>query len=170
MNEREQLFVAQAFYNAIAEQVSTKDPNNLRGRVSEEYKHLYEETGAKSFDAKLNNEKVGTFSLTVSKPTDSRTEQVVEIDDENKIFRWDGYAYMARHFAGDHILEAVRHYFNATGELPPGCSLVEVNYPGSPGGEVTKTTLKVDTQKVAEVIKGNLPEVAMALLEGGSDD
>ena len=172
LSNREKLIIEQAFYKAIAEDVATKNPDNLRGRVDAEYKDLYKETGAKSFDAKLNGEKVGTFSLTISKPTDSREEKLCEIDDIDALREWDGYAQLAMHYIFDksRAAKAVQEYFKETGEVPEGCVTLDVVYPGNPGGEVERTALKVDTEKVAEVLGNRLPEAAMLLLGSGQND
>ena len=170
LTNKEKLIIEQAFYKAIAEDVATKNPDNLRGLVDAEYRALYEETGAKSFDAKLNGEKVGTYSLTISKPTESKEDKICEIDDLDKLREWDGYANLAKHFIFDKTREAVAKYFKDTGEVPPGCVAIDVVYPGSPGGEVERTALKVDTEKVAEALGNRLPEAAVLLLGGGSND
>lgn len=170
LTNKEKLIIEQAFYKAIAEDVATKNPDNLRGIVDAEYKTLYEETGAKSFDAKLNGEKVGTYSLTISKPTDSREEKICEVDDLDVLREWDGYPQLAMHYIFDRTREAVAKYFKDTGEVPPGCITLDVVYPGNPGGEVERTALKVDTDKVAEALGNRLPEAAMLLLGGGNSD
>ena len=56
-NEREQLVIAQALYNALGEIVSTKDADSLRGQADDFYKALYMECGAKSYDMKIGEEK-----------------------------------------------------------------------------------------------------------------
>lgn len=169
MNEREQLFIAQALFNVIGEQVSTKEPGNLRDRVSQEYKTLYEETGAKSFDAKINGEKVGTFSLTVSKPTESKTQEDFLITDEEKFKAWEDFQAAAMDYANAHLQQIADWHFGNTGEMPEGCEIQKYELAGNPGGEVERTFLKVDEQKVAEVLGNNLPEAVYGLL-GGSND
>ena len=52
--------------------------------------------------------------------------------------------------------------------MPDGCEAVTVATPAQP--EHPKgTVLRVDTQKVAQALRGNLPQAVSALLEGGAD-
>lgn len=170
MKEREKLFVAQAFLNAVGSMCDTKDPDSLRGRVSEEYVRMYEETGAKTFDAKLDGEKVGTFSVKVSKPTDSRERDEFVVADPDKFRRWKDFRAVAYNFAVEHMQDVADWAFGMTGELPDGCEMRKVIVAGKPGGEVVGTTLRIDEGKVAEVMGAHLPEAAMLLLEGGKDE
>ena len=170
MKDIEQLAISQALYNLVADQVSTKDPDNLRGRVSQKYVELYEETGAKSFDVKLGGEKVGTFSLTVSKPTDSVTKTDFFVTDEAKFRAWEDFNAAALDYATAHLQQIADWAFGMTGEIPEGCEVQQFEIAGMPGGEVTRTTLKVDTEKVVELVGNGLPEAARGLLEGGEND
>lgn len=85
LTDRERLTLAQAAQNVIGKIVSTKDPDSLRSKVDDEMLALYEDTGAKSFDLKLCNMKVGTYSVRVSKPI-HRIDLVV--NDREKLSRW----------------------------------------------------------------------------------
>ena len=162
MTDTERLAIAQAFYSAVGEMVSTKNPGNLRDRVNDEYKRLYELTGAKSFDVKLQGEKVGTFSLTVSKPTESVASTALEVVDKAALAEWaavNGYTLVD--------MEAVERHFAESGEVPDGCAADEVVHPGDPGGRVTRTTMKVDAKAVMSALGPQLETVSYALLEGG---
>ena len=164
LNDAERLFVAQAFYNSIGDMVSTKKAGNLRDEVNEQYKRLYEMTGAKSFDAKLLGQKVGTFSLTVSKPTESSTITTLEVADKQALYDWaavNGYLVVD--------MDAVTRHFEESGEVPDGCAAVEIERPGDPGGRVTRTTLKVDAESVVKALGPQLETVSYALLEGGQE-
>ena len=162
MTDTERLAIAQAFYSAVGEMVSTKKPGNLRDRVNEGYKSLYEQTGAKSFDVKLQGAKVGTFSLTVNKPTESETSTSLEVVDKVALRDWaavNGFVTVD--------MEAVERHFAESGELPDGCAAIEVVRPGDPGGRVTRTALKVDAKAVMSALGPQLETVSYALLEGG---
>ena len=172
MNDKEKLIICQAIYSLVAERVATKNPDNLRGQVDAEYKRLYEETGAKSFDAKLNGEKVGTYSLTISKPTDSKPKTDFVLVDAEAFKNWKDFGAVAHAYASEDVnMEDVAAYhFGKTGELPPGCELQEYIVAGNPGGEIERSTLKIDTEKVSEVLGNGLQEAALLLLKGGDDD
>ena len=68
LTEMESLIIAQALFKALSAAVSTKDPDNLRGRIDARAIESYLATGAKSFDLKLNGTKVGSFTVRLSKP------------------------------------------------------------------------------------------------------
>lgn len=170
MTDKDRLIIAQALYNVIAEECSTKDPDNLRGRVSEEYKKLYHETGAKSFDMRLDGVKVGTMSVTVTKPTDSKEVDDFVISDEKSFQNWEGFEAAVRDYAQNHLQQIADWHFGLTGEVPDGCELTHYIVAGSPGGEVSKTTLKIDTPTVIETMQNRLPEAINTLLLGENND
>ena len=166
----ERLAIVQALYNAVKEAVSTKSPGSLRAEVDEQVRALYEATGAKSFDVKLDGEKVGTFSVVVTKPTEGKVEDIFNIADRGALSEWEIPDVMAYGFARDNINEFARWYFEMTGELPPGCELAEVHTPADPGGRIKNTRFVVDATKVVEVLGNGLGAAARELLEGGTDD
>ena len=156
MNPIEQLAIAQALYKSVAAYVKTNDPDNLRGQVDAEYRRLFVETGAKSFEVRIDGVKVGTYSFAEKKSRVSRhlcwdedyfdeiMEWAIENDcvslDESKVF--------------DHI--------DDTGELPPHCGVDEYCYPT----EYTPS-FKVDVEAVKEALGTGLPAAVHGLLEGG---
>ena len=165
----ERLAVAQALYQAAAELVSTKDPDSLRSQADDHYRSLYAMTGAKSFDVKIGGEKVGTFSLTVSKPTESVEVEQFSVTNPAALQAWDkGDPGLMSAFLNVMAREYAEYYFAATGEMPPGCELASVVRPGDPGGEVTRTTLRIDRDAVARAMGSRLGGQAVALLEGGA--
>lgn len=169
-SDMEKLAIAQAFMNAVGALTSTKEHGNLRDRVNAHMVELYDETGAKSFDVKLHGEKVGTYSLTVSRPTESRTESLFGVADREAFAKWPDFGAIAYNFALEHMQEVADWHFGMTGEIPGGCEVTEVTYPGEAGGEVTRSTLRVDSEAVANVLGAELPIAARMLLEGGQDE
>ena len=66
MNDIQRLCVAQALYKAIAGAVKTRTPGNLRSVLDAELVRMYAQTGAKSFDVRMDDgTKVATASSTV---------------------------------------------------------------------------------------------------------
>lgn len=162
----EKLAVAQAFYNAVGKMVSTKDEGNLRGQVNAYFEEVFNTTGAKSFDVKLLGEKVGTYSITVSKAKPAETVRTLSVMDMESFDRWadeNGYTYVG------YDMESVQRMFEETGEVPPGCRVdVEIT-PGVEGGKVSRTTLKVDADAVIDAIGPKLQSASELLLEEGMD-
>ena len=167
----ERLAIAQAVYNGFGGVVSTKDPDNLRGTVDTYFRELYETTGAKTMEVKVSGEKVGTYSVRVSKEEPGKTVREFTVTDKQKAAMaasqlsedaWWMYVY-------ENLDDFLDWYASETGEVLDGCGIVETIYPGTPpayaGG-----TLKVDARKVAEVVAANNLDYGVAGLLGGNDD
>lgn len=168
-NDIEKLIIEQAFFNAVAEDTKTKNPDNLRGRVDAMMERDYYENpmAGKSFDLKLLGQKVGTYSLTVSKGKPSKTETSLEIADRDEFMAWaEANGYVEKVADMDAIMED----FKADGVLPDGCKPVEITTPEVVGGIVTRSTVRVDQERVARALGPQLEPIVYALLEGGEDD
>lgn len=167
LDKVEQLAVLQALQNRIGDMVKTKDPDNLRGQVDRMMVERYESDplAGKSYDVKLFGEKVGTYSLTVSKAKPQSKRLDIDILDPVEFRQWCadmGFLEVN--------MKAVDDYVKATGNVPEGCEPITVIEPEIFGGEVTRTTLKVEPEKVAHVLGHELGEFTVGLLEGGIDD
>ena len=172
LNERERLAVAQAFYKAAGAMVSTKEPGNLREAADAYYKALYEETGAKSFDVKVRDMKVGTYSVRVSKAEPARMQRRFRVSDPAAVLLWaDGFGdqELMRKYMQQSASEFAEWYFHETGELPDGCNVVEVGTPAMPE-QYAGGSLRVEPQRVAEALGARLPEAMDLLLERGADE
>lgn len=157
MKSIEKLAVAQAVYKRIAKHVKTGCPDNLRGEVDAHFMDLYRETGAKSFDIKLGDTSVGSYSIAKKKP-----KPFMEID-------WDksDEDFMDWAYENDAILiddDAIRRYIRETGEIPPSVTVREYDT-----DERLTPTLRIDDYKVEEALKGMLPETVAGLLEADDD-
>lgn len=166
MNDSERLAIAQAIYNHLGKLVSTKDPDSLRAQADREYKALFEQTGAKSFDVRVNGSKVGTYSVKVSKakPAEEHKELVVINQTALCDFIVDQPAKYLEQFARDYCGEFANWYLEQFGELCDGCMVdtvkIEATEPTYMGG-----TLKVNAEDVANAING-LDIGIYGLLEG----
>lgn len=169
LNDVEKLIVEQAFLNAVAKDTRTKTPDNLRGRVDAMMEDAYYNNpmAGRSFDLKLFGEKVGTYSMTVSKGKPQQTDMTLEISDRDGFMAWaEENGYIER--VAD--MEAILADFKEHGVIPEGCTPVEVITPEVVGGVVTRTTVKVDQERVARVLGPQLEPVVYALLGGGEDE
>lgn len=157
----ERLTIAQAVYKVAAEYVSTKNINSLRGHVDEEMIRAYELDGIKSRDLRLNGEKVGTYSVRVSK---AKTESVLRETDHDAFVKWAGEnPELCTLFALNQAAKLAQFALETAGELPDGYEFQEVVTPE----RATGTTLKVDVEKVAKAMSGELPSAVAGLLGGG---
>lgn len=167
LNPVEKLAILQALQNRIGDMVKTKDPGNLRGEVDAMMVDMYQNNplAGKSFDVKLFGQKVGTYSLTVSKAKPQKKRWDIDVLDEVEFRQWCadmGFLEVN--------MKAVNDYVNKTADIPEGCDVVTVIEPEIVGGTVTRTTLKVQPEEVARVMGNNLGEFAELLLEGELDD
>ena len=165
LSNMEKLAIAQAFQTQVGKMTKTGVDYNLRGEVDKEMREMYEATGSKTFDVKLLGRKVGTYYLTISKPTESRTEKRLAVSDGQALFDW-----ALQHDFIEIDMKKVERHFQQTGELPDGCEAYEVTVLGENGGEITRTTLKVDGNEVISALGPQLEPIAYSLLDGGIDE
>jgi hypothetical protein len=164
----EQLAIKQALYKVLAADVDTKDPYNLRGYVSAGIIEQYRQTGAKSYDLRIDGTKVGTMGVSVSKETEERHEKRFRVADDAALDAWvrgnDAQAFWDA-FITSHRDVFAKWYFECMGELPDGCEMADVTIPAKPS-QVTGTSLRVKPEKVREALGANLPTAVAGLLEG----
>ena len=162
----ERLAVAQAIYKAVADIVSTKNPDGMRAQADAELMDAYTQMGVKSMDLRVEGQKVGTYSVTMAKAVPEKQDARLDVEDHDRLVRW----LRSDTEALDSLIEMyadkyAQTLFSASGEVPDGCDAVTVVTPAQP--EHPKgTVLRVDTQKVAQALKGQLPEAVAGLLEG----
>lgn len=193
MTDIERLAVAQALFKVLADVVSTKDPDSLRSKVDADMVATYEETGAKTFDLRLNGAVVGTYTVCVSKEA-HRTDVVV--DDDEAFLAWcleNGHAKNVTTYdvqmpddPADDVSDAVALLLREgviqehtttklcpraltkaqeVGEVPGGCKVVVVDEPAEPTG----TMLRVDPLLVARAMGEELPGAVAGLIAEGGD-
>ena len=165
----ERLAVAQAVYKAVADIVSTKNPDGMRAEADRQLMDAYAQMGVRSMDLKVAGQKVGTYSVTLAKAVPEKQAARLDVTDHGELVRWlkedpDAMDSLIEMYA-DQYAQAL---FAASGEVPDGCEATTVVTPAQP--EHPKgTTLRVDVHKVAEALKGQLPEAVAGLLEGSQD-
>lgn len=160
MTDIEKLAIAQWAYKKFAGLVSTKDADSLRGQADEAYKELYEQTGAKSYDIKVAGDKVGTYSLKVAKAKD---EPRVIVEDEYMFARWVYENHLGHLLKVDQ--KALDKLFYDSGELPDGCTVVNVHTPE----HVSGGTLRIDERKMDELYAHGLIAAPVRTMIGGGE-
>lgn len=169
MADTEMLALMQAIYNEIGSEVKTGDPDNLRGRVNDEYLRLYEETGATSFEVRVNGQRVGTYSFPKTKAQPARQESTVEVVDYDALVAWEDSDFdtFCESWVTRNIEAVARAYFEETGELADGMAIVTREVPATPEGIRSSGTMRVQASKVAEAMGPRLEEAVRGLLESG---
>lgn len=159
LNDDERMYVAQAVYKAVSAEVKTNQ-DNMRGEFDARFRERYRETGAKSYDALLMGEKVGTVTV---KPDDPKPKASFEVYDFDALEDWypqaeDGFSL----FVVANLPDFAEWWFHRTGELPSGCRMrTSTAAPKEP-----TVTLRVDEHKVSEIM-GGLPGGGVLPLLGG---
>ena len=174
LTDMERLAVEQAFYKSIAEDVGTKDPTNLRGRVDEALRDMYDATGATSFDVKLCGKKVGSYSFRKVKGTPTREYEVPVVEDIDELWTYQSsewQAYVKKRtdeWLEENYEQLALDWFDETGELLDGMCMHERWEMGKPDG-IGSSSLRVEPEKVWAVLQERraLGDVAAGLLEGG---
>ena len=167
MNDDIQRFaVAQSLYKALAEQVKTGEPDNLRGRVDDMLRADNREKGTDRFRLMVNGSEVGTLTLRQGRET---TRLVVE--DELAFVDWlftdgIGYLYQFLHTPkGRALVDFMASAIVAAGEVPRGCTAY--TEPAHFEGTVVRGC---DVEKVADARGLNLPQAVRYALTGEVED
>ena len=174
----EQLAIEHALFSKLGEDVSTKNPDSLRIMADEEIVGNYRAIGAKSYDIHVNGQKVGTYSVRVSKERPQETKQRLVVKDPYALEHFiqnntvasvgDGEASYAELYAEAMLQNFAEYVLNVHGEMPDGCEMVEETIPAQPP-RVLGTTLRIDEDKVASAINGYLPTTLAGFIGGDED-
>lgn len=169
MSEVERLAVEQAVYNAIGADLKTGVADNLRGRVNDQYRQLYELTGATGFEVRVNGEKVGTYGFPKVSGQPARTVTELRVTDHAALAadESDEFNDWLTTYVNAHLDELAIQYATETGELLDGMEYVTTTTPATPDGIRPNGTLRVKPERVAAALRGQLPSVIAGLLEGG---
>ena len=167
MNNIEKLALSQAVFKAVSKLVSTKDPDSLRAEVDREFLELYEKTGAKSFDVKINDVIVGLYSMKFSEEKPQETKTILTVKDYEQLARWfnDKTDEEIRYYVALNLWDFANYCFTFDGEVPDGCEVQEVITAAVPK-QVIGGMLKVDGSKVCEAMRGQLGASVAGLLGG----
>lgn len=153
----QRLAVADAFVKACRDA-----QKQIRDEVDEETIKLYAESDVTQRAVQLNGQKVGTLSVTLTKPVDGAYPMVSKAEEFVKWLRTsDGGLDTLKRLVAvkpDLMLEAA----TVDGELPDGCVMVERHEPA----HVKGTTLRVQKQKVFDALGAQLGEGIKGILGG----
>ena len=163
-DDAEKLAVWQALYQIAGKAVSTRSRDNLRASCADGLRELYDATGAKSVDVRVNGEKVGTMSLRIAK-AEERMELICQ--DEDAFITWlcgEGRDYLTEAMR-DGMGRKVLGYARRDGVVPDGCQSVRDSIPET----IIGTTLRVDPEKVWRAGGAQLGEYVRGALESGGE-
>jgi hypothetical protein len=168
LSDIERLVIAQALLKTVTKYTSTKDHDSLRARADADMLENYERMGMKSIDLRINGEKVGTYSVKVSKPTSAAKSSRVVVDDSDAAYKWAMTA--AKDEYNDWCIANIDRFceyaLSEFGEVADGAHVVTDETAAQPE-RATGTVLKVDPPKVAHALGTQLPQAVAGLLTGG---
>lgn len=170
MSDLDNLIVAQALYKELGKAVSTSTPGNLRSRVDDFFASEHERTGARTFDLKLNDELVGTYTRRKANKKRAKTENYLNIVNVAQLKAWlvDVTDIELREYVIDRLDDFARYKWEHDGEIPYGCTVETIDIDETP--ETYTGMMKIDTKAVADAMRQQLPPVILGLLEGGNDE
>lgn len=165
-NKTERLAIAQALYKVCGELVDTKNPDSLRGECDRFYKLQYEQTGSKSFDVKIHDDVVGTYSIRFSKEEPQEVRQQLTIKDYVALAKWfDSLPDdEVKHYVSKDLQPFAEYWLAETGEMPEGCSMDEIVILAKPK-QYIGGVLKIDPTRVKDAVGNALPQGIAGLLE-----
>ena len=158
----ERFAVAQALYKAIAAQVKTGEPDNLRGRVDDMLRADKREKGTDRYRLMVNGSEVGTLTIRQGREA---TRLVVE--DELAFVDWlftDGIGYLYAYLhtpKGRQLVDYMTSAIVTDGEIPRGCTVY--TEPAHFEGTVVKGC---EIERVASALGLNLPQAVVYALGG----
>lgn len=112
MQPREKFLVAQSIYKRIGKELKTGEVGNARWNFESALEDQYRTTGAKSFDLRIGDTKVGTATRSVRR---TQPKPELEIVDEDSFRAWAEENLSA--FYQDILAHCAK-----TGEIPDGCA------------------------------------------------
>ena len=157
MTDMERLAIAQAVYKMVADAISTKDPDSIRGRCDAGMMDAYAADGTKSRDLRIGGEKVGTYTVRTAKAVHGSR---IDVTDEDAYYAWADENGLMKAVVD---AAAVQAWMDETGEVPDGCASVTTDVPE----HATGTTLRVDVEKVVDAMHGQLDGVRALMLGDG---
>lgn len=165
LDKRQKLAVAAALEKQIKKALDTRSADSIRASVDDELREMFEETGVDRIRIRIGDYDVATMTLSFTKPV-----QGVEmrVDDVSALTEWlrttdEGMDVLKLLLVTDvKFQQAVTKEAMGFGFLPDGCRMVEVDEPA----HVKGTVLRVQPDKVAKALAGELPQTVAGLLGG----
>ena len=141
LSDVERLLIAQSLYSKLGSICSTKGSrggDGLRAQMDEQYKALFEQTGAKSFAMRFNGEPVATYSISTTSAKSGEETVVFDLVDNDAYDEWLGSLDsldLILNFVDSKGTEFCEYMLRETGEVPPGVEMRVERTPDEPGGK-----------------------------------
>lgn len=117
------------------------DENKLLGAdINDACRQLYEDVGTKQVTAEVDGAKVGTISITSTKPSDE-----IAVTDRDALYQWaldNGYTAVSVDMG------RIKENFEQTGEVPDGCRVERKS-----GGAFKGITVRFDKEAKANIAR-----------------
>lgn len=156
----------QAEYQRLASVVSTTEPDSLRRALDDVARLRYEQDGIKSYEVKIGDKKVGTYTVRATKEEPERDVTTFVVDDPEAALRWlmedrtDKFYKRLCDAAAEIAVDCMRE----TGELIESTCARTEHVPAIPS-TFKNMVLKIDREKVENA----LMEAEAKQIEGSAE-
>lgn len=162
LTDMERLAVASALEKQVKKLTDTRAADSLRTRADDSLRALYDATGCDRVRIEVAGREVGTLTLSFTKP---KTGVEMRVDSADKLGDWvrgtdEGRDALMLALCDTRVQDALAKAAAEYGFMPDGCRMVDVDEPA----RIKGTVLRVQPDKVARALAGELPQAVAGLL------
>lgn len=163
LNDIQRLAVAAALEKQVKKMTDTRAVDSLRTRADDDLRAMFDETGVDRVRIRIGEYDVATLTLSFTKPVQGKE---MRVDDTLALAEWlhgtdEGIDVLSGILTDVKVQNAVTTAAMGYGFLPDGCRIVDVDEPA----RIKGTTLRVQPEKVAKALAGELPQAVAGLLD-----
>lgn len=164
LNDIQRLAVAAALEKQVKKMTDTRAVDSLRTRADDDLRAMFDETGVDRVRIRIGDQDVATLTLSFTKPVQGKE---MRVDDTLALAKWlhgtdEGMDVLLGIMTDVKVQNAITTEAMWYGFLPDGCRMVDVDEPA----RIKGTVLRVQPDKVAKALAGELPQAISGLLEG----
>lgn len=164
LNDGQKLAIAAALEKQVKKMTDTRAADSLRTRADDDLRAMFDETGVDRVRIRIGEYDVATLTLSFTKPVQGKE---MRVDDAWALAEWlhctdEGIDVLHGILTDVKVQNAVTTSAMGYGFLPDGCRMVDVDEPA----RIKGTVLRVQPDKVAKALAGELPQTISGLLEG----
>lgn len=164
LNDIQRLAVAAALEKQVKKMTDTRAVDSLRARADDDLRAMFDETGVDRVRIRIGDQDVATLTLSFTKPVQGKE---MRVDDAGALAEWlrttdEGMDVLKLLLVTDvKFQHTVTKEAMGFGFLPDGCRMVDVDEPS----RIKGTVLRVQPEKVAKALAGELPQAVAGLLD-----
>lgn len=164
LNDIQRVAVAAALEKQLKKVLDSSAVDSPRAKVDDDLREAFERDGVDRKRIIVNAKEVGTLSLSMTKP---RHGVEMRVDSAAKLGDWvrgtdEGRDTLMLALCDTRVQDALVAAATDYGFLPDGCRMAEVDEPA----RIKGTVLRVQPEKVARALAGELPQAVAGLIGG----